>query len=309
MLKGKVFGPALVAVALMALVGGSASAQVWRGMGHLNGKVTDEAGKPLVGATVKLYLPEVKEGTSVKTDKKGEWAANGIAGGDWQVTISMPGYITRTTPVHVSEITSLPEMDIKLKAAPPDPNKIIHDELVKASGLLDQKKYDDARAIYESILDKYPQVTQVVPLIARTYAEEKNYPKAIETMKLAIQKQPQDVQLKILLVSLYSEAGQSDEAKTLMDSIDLSNVKDPTMLLNIGIGMLNEKKPDDAMTYFDKTIAQFPNFPDGYYYRGITNLQLNHDQQGKADLEKFVQMAPNAPEAATAKQILAGLKG
>ncbi|HVB38566.1 MAG TPA: tetratricopeptide repeat protein [Vicinamibacterales bacterium] len=308
MLKRRTFGPALVVMALVALVAGRASAQDWRGRAHLMGKVTDEAGTPLEGATVKLYLPEVKEGTTTKTNKKVEWVVNGINSGNWQVEIAMPGYVTRTVNAQVSEITALPEMIIKLKPAPPDPNQIIHDQLVKASGLLDQKKYADARVIYQSILDKYPTVIQVLPLIARTYAEEKNYPKAIETLKLAIDKTPQNAQLKVLLVTLYSDAGDTAQAKALLDSIDPSNIKDPTMLLNIGIAMLNGKKPDDAMTYFDKTITLFPNFADAYYYRGITNLQLEHNQEGKADLEKFVQMAPNAPEAATAKQILAGLK-
>jgi hypothetical protein len=68
-------------------------------------------------------------------------------------------------------------------------------------------------------------------------------------------------------------------------------------------------------------VNRFPEYPDGYYYRGITNVQLGTMlrpddqaagdkllQAAKADLAKFVQMAPDAPEAAAAKKILEQLK-
>jgi regulator of sirC expression with transglutaminase-like and TPR domain len=55
-------------------------------------------------------------------------------------------------------------------------------------------------------------------------------------------------------------------------------------------------------------VTRFPQNADGYYYRGLTNLQLSKNDAAKADLTKFLEMAPNAPEAATAKGILDKLK-
>ena len=299
-----------LAMAAVVLVAAAAQAQDWRGMGRLAGTVTDDAGHPLEGVTVKLFLPAVKEGTTVKTDKKGEWVAAGVASGDWQVDFSKPGFEPRNLTAGVSELSHTPPMTIVMKKAKPTPNEEIRDELLKAAALLKEDKFADARAIYEGIMDKYPQVHQMLPLIARTYEGEKNYTKAIETLQLALKAEPDNVQLKLLLASVYGQNGQFDESKQEIDAIDPAKLTDPTVVLNIGISMLNQKKPDDAMVYFDKTIARFPDFPDAYYYRGITNLQLEHNDAAKADLEKYIQIAPsNAPDIATAKKMLDMLKG
>ena len=84
---------------------------------------------------------------------------------------------------------------------------------------------------------------------------------------------------------------------------------DPAVFLNIGIGLINDKQHEQAVPWFDKAIARFPDHADGYYYRGISYLTLGKTAEAKADLEKFVSMAaPDAPELATAKQILETLK-
>ena len=62
--------PLVVALAVVAL-GVAVAAQGWRGQGRMAGKVTDESGKPIEGATVKLFFPAADGGPDVKTDKEG----------------------------------------------------------------------------------------------------------------------------------------------------------------------------------------------------------------------------------------------
>ena len=107
---------------------------------------------------------------------------------------------------------------------------------------------------------------------------------------------------------MLAEKGNAEESRQIMATLDESKITTPSTLLNIGIGMLNAKKPDQALVWFDKTVARFPQYPDAYYYRGITKLQEGKTDAAKTDLTKFVEMAPNAPEAATAKAILEKLK-
>jgi tetratricopeptide (TPR) repeat protein len=105
------------------------------------------------------------------------------------------------------------------------------------------------------------------------------------------------------------EEGEADEARQILASLDDSKVTDPAMFLNAGIALVNERKHADAIAWFDKAVARFPQHADGYYYRGIANLSLAKTAEAKADLEKYVSMAPaDAPELATAKQILATIK-
>jgi tetratricopeptide (TPR) repeat protein len=309
----------LVSFALLALAAG-ASAQGWRGQGHVNGKVTDESGKPLDGVQVKVFLPEQNGGTDTKTNGKGEWAVGGISRGGWQIDFLKPGYEPRRISAQVDELARMPPIEIVMKKAV-DPNEVIAADLKKASALVADKKFAEAQAVYADLLAKYPQATQLEIQIARAYDAEGAYDKEIEHLKKYIEKDPSNVGMKLLTGGIMLSKGNPEEGKQLLASIDDSKVTEPAAFLNAGITLLNQNKPKDAAIFFDKTVNRFPQYPDGYYYRGITSLQIGtalrpDDQAGgdkilqaaKADLTKFLELAPTAPEAAAAKKILEQLK-
>jgi tetratricopeptide (TPR) repeat protein len=299
----------ILAITLTAIAAAPAVAQDWRGAGRIAGKVTDDGGQPLEGVVVKAQRVGSNGGTEVKTNKKGEWALNGLNSGQWNLDFQKEGFETSKITASVSESGANPPVTTKLKKAAVDPNIALQADLKQAADLMSQQKYADARAIYQGILDKHPEATaQLEPYIARTYYAEHQIDPAIEHLRAALAKDPNNIEVKLLLANLLAEKGNADESKQLMASVDESKITDPTTMLNIGIGLLNQKKPEEALTWFDKTVTRFPQSADGYYYRGITELQLEKADAAKADLTKFVEMAPNAPEAATAKAILEKLK-
>jgi len=292
------------------LLGAHADGQSWRGMGRIAGKVTDEAGKPLDGVVIKAFLASANGGTEIKTNKNGEWALGGIARGDWALDVSKDGYETRTITVSVGEMSRLPPMTITLKraTAPADPNIAIRGDLEKAAALMNAKQFAEARAIYEALSAKYPEIPQFYALIARTYYGENALDKSISYLEQAQTKEPGNVEVTLLLGNILIEKGEVEKGRAMLATVDDSRVKDPAVFLNVGIALINRNRSEDALPYFSKNIALFPTSADAYYYRGITQLQLGKTAEAKADLEKFVAMAPDAPEAATAKKILEQIK-
>jgi Tfp pilus assembly protein PilF len=286
----------------------SASAQDWRGMARMNGTVKDDAGQPVADVVVKAQRVGSNGGPTTKTNKKGEWVMAGVANGTWDLDFDKPGYEARKQSASILEATRNPPVETTMKKAAPDPNVAIKADLTMAAELVKQQKYPEARAIYEKILAEHPDAYQVEPYIARTYYAEHQLDPAIQHLRNALAKDPDNVEVKLLLANVLAEKGNADESRQLLASIDESKITDPTTLLNIGIGLLNAKKPEDAFTWFDKAVTRFPAYADGYYYRGITELQQGKTDPAKADLTTFVEMAPNAPEAATAKGILEKLK-
>lgn len=291
----------------------AAAAQDWRGMGRVGGKVVDDDGKPVAGVAIKATLPRSgNRGPESKSNAKGEWAVGGIAGGEWALEFTRDGFETRTITVPVMEASRLPPMEIRLtRLAPPvaDPNVEIREKLIEAAELMNTKQFAQARTIYEDLAAKYPQVKQFRPLVARSYYGEGNKPAAIEHLRKALAEDPANVEVTLLLGNTLMEVGQADESRKILASIDESKITDPTVLLNAGIALLNDKKHDEAVQWFDKAVIGFPSHPDGYYYRGITYLSLGKTPEAKADLEKYVSLAPaDAPELATAKKILESLK-
>lgn len=290
-----------------------AAAQEWRGMGRVGGKVVDADGKPVAGVTIKATMARAgNRGPESKANAKGEWAVGGIAGGEWALEFTRDGFETRTITVPVMEASRLPPMEIRLTRLPPpvaDPNVEIREKLIEAAELMNTKQFAQARAIYEGLAAKHPQVKQFRPLIARSYYGEGNKTAAIEHLRKALAEDPANVEVTLLLGNTLMEVGQADESRKMLASIDESKITDPTVLLNAGIALLNDKKHDEAVQWFDKVVIGFPGHPDGYYYRGITYLSLGKTPEAKADLEKYVSLAPaDAPELATAKKILESLK-
>lgn len=309
-----------LAAALVA-VAGSASAQMWRGSGRMVGKVTDEAGKPLEGVKVRIFLPAANGGTDTTSNKKGDWGFGGITSGAWQVDFVKPGYVTRRVTVDIEQLSPKPPMEIVMKKAAPDANEVIATQMKQASALVAEKKYDEAQAIYADLLAKYPQAFQIEMAVARAYHAEGAYDKEIAHLKQYLEKDPNNVEIKLLTGAEMIQRGDPEEGKALLASIDDSQVKDPMVFVNVGINLMNQDKAKDALPFFEKAIEHFPESPDAYYYRGMVNVQLGTTTKpdnpaegdkllaaGKADLNKFIGMAPNAPEAAAAKKMLEALK-
>lgn len=293
-----------IVLAVVLLVAGAASAQDWRGMGRLAGKVVDDAGAPVEGVTVKAVRGESNAGPTVTTNKKGEWVLAGINGGSWNIDFEKAGYEPVKKSASFQESERNPQMTVTMKKSAADPNVQIRADLERAADLVKQEKFAEARAIYQNILAQHPDAYQVEPYIARTYYAEHQLDPAIQHLRTALAKDPDNVEVKLLLANVLTEKGSVDEAGQLLSSIDDSKIAGPATYVNAGIGLLNQKKPAEALPWFEKAIARFPQAPDAYYYRGITQLQLGKNDLAKADLTKFVEMAPNAPEAKTAKGIL-----
>ena len=86
---------ALLAVLVPAFAAPSADAQSWAGQGRAQGRVLDEEGEPITGATVTLEHEALGGGPPpVESDAKGRWALLGLATGRWSLTIEADGYDT-----------------------------------------------------------------------------------------------------------------------------------------------------------------------------------------------------------------------
>jgi hypothetical protein len=71
--------------------------------GSITGEVTDHNGGPLAGATVVITNVQTKESITIKTDVSGEYRAERLAPGEYQVVISASGLVTRIEKTRVKE--------------------------------------------------------------------------------------------------------------------------------------------------------------------------------------------------------------
>jgi len=196
------------------------------------------------------------------------------------------------------------------KAAPAvDPNAELQAGMQQAVELQKAGKLADSRKIIEDLIAKYPAAYRLNAFVASTYEGEKNYDKAIEHMKIVVDKEPADIDMKTYLTELYTLKGDKAEAQKLLDSIDMTQVKDPTLFINAAITSINAGKADEAIATLDKLSKQFPTQGNILYYRARAYIVAKKLPEAKADLEKFVSIAPlDARELPDAKKLLEQLK-
>lgn len=295
----------VIAVAIAVLVAAAASAQS-RGNGRVQGTVIDQSGQPIADVVVKAQMVDQTELMQAKSNKKGEWRLNGLANGQWKIEFSKDGLDPVRQMFEIRDDRAEP-MKITMGAPQPkeDPSIALNAELQKAVQTAQAGKFAEARAICEGVLAKNDKVTQCHAFIARMYAAENNAAKGVEAAKIAVEKEPANVDNKLLLADLLMEAGQKAESKAILDAIDMTQVKDPFPFINAAITQINEGKGAEAAEGLTKLQAQFPNQAEIYYYRGRAYLAASKFDEAKADLEKFITLGkPESKEVADAKKIL-----
>jgi predicted Zn-dependent protease len=280
-----------------------------RGSARLSGKVLDDQGQPVADVVVKAQMVGQDEMMSGKSDKKGEWKINGLAEGQWRVEMTKDGLEPSQQVVEIRNDKVAP-LNVKMSKPSPkvDPTVEVNGEIQRAAGLAQSGKIPEARKIYEDLLAKYPSIYQLEGFIARTYAAENQPAKALEHLKIALDKEPTSVELKLLQADLLMELGDKAGAKVILDGVDLTQAKDPFPFINAAITTINDGKGAEAAESLTKLLAQFPTQNEIYYYRGRAYVQAQKFAEAKADLEKFVSLAPTSKEAADANKILEQLQ-
>ncbi|HET7218422.1 MAG TPA: tetratricopeptide repeat protein [Vicinamibacterales bacterium] len=292
---------------LLCLCVAAAAAAQSKGNGRINGKILDDQGKPAANVQVRATHAGDSLILEAKSNDKGEWSMQNMAAGQWNFEFIKEGFDPQRVQVQIADNRN-PPIEIKLTKAV-DPNVELQAEMKKAAALQQEGKTADARKIIEDLLAKYPTVYRLHAFLATSYEAEKNYDKAIEHMKIVTEKEPADLDLKMYLAELLTAKGDRAEAQKILDSVDMTQVKDATVFINIAIGSINAGKGDEAVALLDKVSKQFPTRADIFYYRGRANITSKKMVEAKADLEKFVAMAaPDARELADAKKLLEQLK-
>jgi Flp pilus assembly protein TadD len=296
--------PVALAVGMLLLSSAQLFAQEWKGIGRLQGIVTDEEGKPIEGAKITLrpgdttVKPENPGPPSSTTDKHGHWSTLGLTGGTWGVLIEKDGYITSEGRLKVAESgPPQPPVTIKLKvlskeqaqaqsqaAAPKEPSteSKANAAITEGNAALQQDKYADARASYEQALalldpakpDHLPVIVAVKRAIASTYYREAGQAKA------------KDAKAK----------GLDQSIATLKQALELKPDDPETLQLLVNV-LVDAGREHEAQTYLAKLPQGAKIDPERLINVGIK--YYNEKQIDKA-LEAFNKAVSDNPDLAEA---------
>ena len=340
------FSTAFLAVALLAT--SPLTAQDWVGKQRISGSITDQDNNPVEGAEVTIWLGKEGRGPKpMVTKKNGKWGFLGLVTGVWTVSVVAEGKMPSQGQVQIGSIMKPiqvrlrdipPEMLYNEKALEAK-KKLEEGNLLLAGG-----NAAAARAKYqEGMVDLDPEFhPAVLTAIGESYRAEEDWPNAIVSLEKAHEMAPDDTKilltlsqtqyaagdknaaidelkkvvalepdnstaLQVLTEMLVAE-GRLDEAEEYMAKLPDDVKLDPNALLNVGIDDYNAGRLDEALEQFDKVVAENPEMPEAYYYRGLVHLGRSDNDLARTDLMKFLELDPDNARAAEAEDFLSYLE-
>ena len=130
---------------------------------------------------------------------------------------------------------------------------------------------------------------------------------SIEQLEARVNADPADVGSLVALGDAYVAAGRPAEAGDTYGRALKAEPDDVGALIGLGSLLLGDGRPDGAVALLDHAVVAAPGFPDAYLYRAIARYQLagSLTEDARADVLRFLTLAPNDPRRTLADQLLA----
>ncbi len=248
--------------------------------GMVKGVVTDDKNQPVDGAKVTL---EMVGGTGrkfeTKTNKKGEYIQIGLASGQYKVVAEKDKLASEPANVGVRANTTM-EANLMLAMASAAAAKEVQAKNAAITKVFDEGVQLSNSGQHDAAIAKFEEALAIIPTcyncynnIAFSYSQKKDFAKAEEAYKKSIEVKPDDAAAYVGLAGIYFNTGKAAEAKPLVE----------------------------------KAVSIDPANADAHYIYGMT-LVAENPAQAKAQFEEFVKLAPTAPNAAIAKQLITELE-
>jgi tetratricopeptide (TPR) repeat protein len=287
------------AVAAMAAVALSLGATVASGQMELaviNGTVTDEAGVPLEG--VSLRLRDLDRGTETvfQSDKNGRFYRRGLKAIEYQFTVEKAGYqpisnklklaagiekrfsfkLVKLAPPGAEEFArgvaafnagdnhaAVAAFEESVKKAPDAPE--VHVNLALA--YIRVKRTNDAIAELEKAAAMAPNQPKFLFQLGGAYVDAKLYPKAIAAFETGLKLKPEltdplALEATITLGAVYFAAGQVDDSVTRFSAALAAKPDSTAAKLGLGKCAASKGETDKALKLFEAVMAAAPGTPD-----------------------------------------------
>jgi len=176
----------------------------------------------------------------------------------------------------------------------------------EAADALREKHVEDATADLKHAIEVDRTLEPAYGALANVYLTKKDYPAALDVADRWVAAAPQSLSALQLRYKVLSELKdpRAQQAKAAMDSAkgDSSNP------LNHGIELYNGNRIPEATKVFESVLQADPKNARAHYMLGLCYTNTGDLARAKEHLETFLQLAPNDPEAQSARQMLAELK-
>ncbi|UCC40456.1 MAG: tetratricopeptide repeat protein [Candidatus Aminicenantes bacterium] len=298
-------------------------AQEHMGKGRVNGIVVDDKGQPLEGALILCESLRHKTKLEGHSDKKGNFAVLGLGTGPWKITASKQGYASSSVDMNIRQLRRNPPVTFTLQKMK-ESQALMSDEesyqlFDQGNLLIKEEKYDEALAVFEEFLIKYPEIYQVHLNIGTCYLKKGEMTKAEESFKLVLDKTlenhgdykndpPASLRAFTGLGEIYLRKEDFETSqKYFAQALEISP-EDEVAAYNVGEVFFSNLRIDEAIRYFELAVQIKKDWPKPYLKLGYAYLNKGDYNKALEYFNKFVEIDPESPQVPTVKNIIATIE-
>ena len=312
-------------LSILALVVGLAVATpaLAQSTGMVKGVVTDDKGQPVDGAKVSI---EMNGGTGrryeSKTNKKGEYIQIGLTGGSYKITAEKDKLGSAPVTVNV-RVNTTAQADLVLGVASAAASKEAQEKNAQLKKVFDEGvalssagKHDEAIAKFNEAIAVSASCYDCYNNIGYSYAQKKDWEKAEAAYKKSTELKPDDATSHSGLATVYNaerkfDLAAEEGAKATQLAGNLSaggGGGNADAQYNQGVILWNSGKIADAKKAFEGAVAANPNHAEAHYQLGMALVNEGNMAGAATEFETYLKLAPEGPNAATAKSLVEQLK-
>lgn len=301
-------------------------AQQGRGRGRIRGSVVGQDGNPLQGAKITAVFKQSGLKFDTTTDKKGNWAIGGLGSGQFLVVAEMEGYETAQEDVTVSQFSANnAPINLSLKKIAVQEDVVADSEDSAALALFDEgnalfgeDRFEEAASKFQEFLELSPESFLVNINLGNCYRGLERYDEAITAYSAVLDRVSRED-------GTYADSEAASraliaigETSILKGDIDMASERlqeaaalfpeDEALAFNIGEIYFTKGDAANAVVYFDKAISIKPDWPPAYRQKGYALLNLTEYKGALESFQKFLELAPEDPRAATIRSLIPELE-
>jgi tetratricopeptide (TPR) repeat protein len=288
--------------------------------GAVRGKVSDDKGQPVEGAEIGMdFQGGITRKYALKTNKKGEFAQIGLPFGTYNVVIRKEGFqsVSLSPRINPGEPTDLGDNRLlpaavalaKQQAEAKGKGGDLSAEFNSAYKLMQEGKLDEAKAAFEAILVKQPNVPEAHFNLGHIAAQKKDLVAAEAAYKKSLEIRSDFVPAYGALADLYEGQGDRPKALAFLKQAAADHPDDGAILYQVGWSLFNRGQSAEAKPLIEKAATLQSDNPEVFYLLGTIAVGEGDIPKAVTNLEKYLAMSPKNPQnVGTAQQLIAALK-
>ena len=294
--------------------------------GQLEGQIRDENDNPIADVEIIITDPERPSFEQIeKSNKRGRYRiflANATV--PYELTLKKDGFQTKevggvrvTARKETRRDFTLMTQEAALAAAaaaPAGASDVSAEDAAKGGAAetfnkgvaaLNAEDLDTAETFFLSALDKDSSLDMAHAALARLYLKQEKWADAADHAETAVAADVDVDSMQQVLYASYSQLGESDKAQAALSALEEADPEKASKnIFNQAADAYNNGDMDAARDGLERVLSVDPDHAKANYMMGLVLISAGENARAKEVLQKFLDLAPNDPDAGTAQEMI-----